>query len=90
MPIMKSYDESLVKIEKELKFLKTIQHGIDVALGNTDDAVPVEIDGRTVFIEKKDFSMNARLKQAQIKADEHNRRLKEEREKEKNKSDIEQ
>ena len=34
--------------------------------------------------------MNARLKQAQIKADEHNRRLKEEREKEKNKSNIEQ
>ena len=90
MPIMKSYDESLVKIEKELKFLKAIQHSIDVALGSSDDAVPVEIDGRTVFIEKKDFSMNARLKQAQIKADEHNRRLKEEREKEKNKSNIEQ
>ena len=73
MPELKSYDNALGKIEKELRLLKAIQHGIDVALGNMDDAVPVEIDGRKVFIEKKDYSMQARLNKAKKEADEYNR-----------------
>ncbi len=47
----KSLNESLDLIEKKLKFLHAVQHSIDVALGKADNTEPVEIGGKTVFVE---------------------------------------
>ncbi len=64
----KTYTSDLEKIESKLKYLKAVQHSIDVAMGKAEDSEAIEIGGKTVFVEKKDISMQTRLNQAKEKA----------------------
>ena len=73
----KDFTADLNKIENKLKFLKTVQHSIDVALGRVNDSEAVEIDGRKVYVEKKDMSVQRRLNMAKEKVKEQERNIKE-------------
>lgn len=47
----KALEAALDPIDRKLQFLKAVQHSIDVALGKAENTTPVEIDGKTVFVE---------------------------------------